>query len=155
MTENREKSESIPETEVEEPKFNDLWAFNCLLGLVVATGQLVTVIWPYWIETDYHSSSDLLGNVHIFKGLWTKCLTRHVAQWQCSYYEYSDEFKLESIRGLRLTACLGTLLSWIGWVLSFYGSEFIKRKLKPDTYFEIFKNTKIFLVLIFRKGYFR
>lgn len=33
MTENREKSESIPETEVEEPKFNDLWEGLYLLIL--------------------------------------------------------------------------------------------------------------------------
>ena len=25
MSEKREKTESIPETEIEEPKFNDLW----------------------------------------------------------------------------------------------------------------------------------
>ena len=33
MTEKREKSESIPETEIEEPKFNDLWEGLYLLVL--------------------------------------------------------------------------------------------------------------------------
>ena len=33
MTEKREKSESIPETEIVEPKFNDLWEGLYLLVL--------------------------------------------------------------------------------------------------------------------------
>lgn len=117
---------SVKSEEVAKAKFNDLYAINCLIGFICACSQMMLIIVPYWIETDYHSSSELLGNVHIFKGFWTKCLTRHVSQWQCTYYEYSGPFQLRSIEGIRVTSITAMSLCWLSWILSFYGGQFIK-----------------------------
>ncbi|CAG5110404.1 Oidioi.mRNA.OKI2018_I69.chr2.g4813.t1.cds [Oikopleura dioica] len=112
--------------EEDEDEFSSFWAFNSLLGLLAAIGMALLIVFPYWVETDLHESSSLLGDVRVFKGFWTQCLTRMESQWQCAYYSFNGHFSMKSIQGLQLCSVLSATFIWISWTLSFYGGQYLK-----------------------------
>ena len=99
--------------EEDEDEFSSFWAFNSLLGLLAAIGMGLLIVFPYWVETDFHESSSLLGDVRVFKGFWTQCLTRMESQWQCAYYSFNGHFSMKSIQGLQLCSVLSATFIWI------------------------------------------
>ena len=78
---------------------------------------------PYWADTNGEHSSPLLSDVRIFKGFFTGCLSRHSSQWQCEYHGFNGEFEARSMKGLQVFVSTSCGLSWVAWILHFYGSE--------------------------------